>query len=281
MPKFGAHAFIWIDDWTVEKGNLAIAKAGESGFDFIEIPLLRPNEFDPTAHKDSLANAGLDATGSLVLPAGAHMPENPYGAKEFLISALEKLEAIGGDYLCGCIAFTLGYFTGSSPTKVERQVVVDTLGEVALDARGRGITLGLEVVNRYETYLYNSLADARETIRAVGADNLRLHADTYHMNIEEEGFYQPLVQCADVLGYMHMSESHRGLIGSGTVDWDEVFRGLADADYSGPLVLESFSAMNPDLAAATKLWRPPKQPPEILARHGLEFLRKRAEEYGL
>lgn len=281
MPKFGAHAFIWIDDWTVEKGNLAIAKAGESGFDFIEIPLLRPNEFDPTAHKDSLANAGLDATGSLVLPAGVHMPENPHGAKEFLVSALEKLEAIGGDYLCGCIAFTLGYFTGSSPTKTERQVVVDTLGEVALDARGRGITLGLEVVNRYETYLYNSLADARETIRAVGADNLKLHADTYHMNIEEEGFYQPLVQCADVLGYMHMSESHRGLIGSGTVDWDEVFRGLADADYSGPLVLESFAAMNPDLAAATKLWRPPKQPPEILARHGLELLRKHAEEYGL
>ncbi len=137
------------------------------------------------------------------------------------------------------------------------------------------------MVNRYETYLYNSLADARETIRTIGTDNLKLHADTYHMNNEEEDFCQPLVKCADVLGYMHMSESHRGLIGSGTVDWDEVFRGLADADYSGPLVLESFSAMNPDLAAATKLWRPPKQPPEILAGHGLEFLRKHAEEYGL
>jgi len=49
----------------------------------------------------------------------------------------------------------------------------------------------------------------------------------------------------------------------------------------GPLVLESFAAINPDLQAATKLWRPPNQPPEVLAREGLRFLRSLAEEYDL
>jgi D-psicose/D-tagatose/L-ribulose 3-epimerase len=101
------------------------------------------------------------------------------------------------------------------------------------------------------------------------------------MNIEEEGLYKSLVDCADVLGYMHMSENHRGLLGSGTVNWDEVFRGLVDANYKGPLVVKSFPAINPDLATAIKLWRPPTESSEFLAREGLKFLREHAEKYGL
>lgn len=279
MPKFGAHAFVWIDEWTTEKGNYTIAEAGRQGFDFIEIPLLKPQEFDAAAHKQALAQAGIYATASLVLPKDAHMPDQPQRAREFLIGALDKLEAIGGNYLCGCLAYSLGTFTGAPPMQAERQTVIETLGQVAVEANKRGITLGLEVVNRYEGYLYNSLADARATIKAIGADNLQLHADTYHMNIEEEGFYKPLVECADVLGYLHMSESHRGLLGTGTVNWDEVFRGLADGHYRGPLVLESFAAINPDLIAATRLWRPPKHDSAVLASQGLSFLKEKARAH--
>ncbi len=276
MPEYGAHTFLWIDEWTTEKGNQAIAATGEIGFDFIEISLLKPEEFEAAAHKKALAEAGIEATGSLVLPEWAHMPEEPEKASQFLVSALEKLEAVGGTYLGGCIAFALGKFSG------ERQVVIDTLGQVALEAKKRGITLGIEVVNRYESNLYNTLADTREAILTIGADNIVIHADTYHMNIEEEeGLYKPLVDCADVLGYMHMSENHRGLLGHGTVNWEQVFRGLVDANYKGPLVVKSFPAVNPDLAAAIRLWRPPTQPSEFLAREGLKFLREQAEKYGL
>ena len=280
-PRFGAHAFLWIDEWTIEKGNHAIAAAGKAGFDFIEIPLLRPSEFDPDAHKPALAAAGIGATASLVLPNDAHMPHAPQKAMAFLVNALDKLAALGGDYLCGCLAFALGIFTGVAPTGAERQIVIGCLKEISAEAERRGIKLGFEVVNRYEGYLYNTLADACETIRAVGSDHLKLHADTYHMNIEEEGFYQPLIDSSDVLGYMHMSESHRGLVGSGTVNWEDVFRGLADANYKGPLVLESFAAINPDLQAATKLWRPPNQPSDVLASAGLKVLKQYADRYHL
>lgn len=281
MPRFGAHAFLWIDDWTSEKGNRAINEAAAGEFDFIEIPLLRPREFDAAIHKQVLRDAGIEATASLVLPADAHMPEQPEAAVTFLIEALDKLEAVGGTYLCGCIAYHLGRLTGQPPTASERQVVVETLAVVVAEARKRGITLGFEVCNRYETYMYNTLADGREAIKQVGADNLQLHADTYHMNIEEEGFRDPLVDAADVLGYIHMSESHRGMVGSGTVSWDEVFNGLVAAQYTGPLVLESFAAINPDLAAATCLWRPPRHEPGVLATEGLKFLREGASRVGL
>jgi len=243
MPMYGAHTFLWIDEWTTEKGNKAIAATAEAGFDFIEISLLRPDEFDVAAHKKALTEAGIEATGSLVLPEWAHMPEEPAKAKQFLSSALEKLEAVGGTYLGGCIAFALGKFTG------DRQVVIDTLGEVAVDAKKRGITLGIEVVNRYESNLYNTVVDTRETILASGADNIKVHVDTYHMLYEEEGFYKPLVEM--------------------------------DAHYKGPMVVKSFPAVNPDLAAAIKLWRPPTQSSEFLAREGLKFLKEHAEKYGL
>ena len=275
MPKYGAHTFLWIDEWTTEKGNRAIAATGEAGFDFIEISLMRPDEFDAAATKKALAAAGIEAKGSLVLPEWAHMPEQPEKARQFLISALEALEAVGATYLGGCIAFALGKFTG------DRQVVIDTLGEVAEDAKKRGITLGIEVVNRYESNLYNTMAVTRETILDIGANNIKIHVDTYHSLYEEEGFYKPLVENADLLGYMHMSENHRGLLGTGTVNWDEVFRGLADANYTGPMVVKSFPAVNPDLAAAIKLWRPPTQSSDFLAREGLKFLRKNVEKYGL
>jgi len=281
MPKYGAHAFVWVDEWTTEKGNHAISEAGRQGYDFIEIPLLKPAEFDARAHKQALADAGIYATASLVLPNDAHMPAQPKRAKQFLMSALDKLEAVGGNYLCGCIAYALGVFTGAPPTDAERQTVIQVLGEVAVEAKKRGITLGLEVVNRHEGYVYNSLADGRATIKVIGADNIQLHADTYHMNIEEEGFYKPLIECADVLGYIHMSESHRGRLGTGTVNWDEVFRGLADAHYKGPLVLEAFSAINPDLVASTRLWRPPKDAPTVIAGEGLAFMRQGAQRVGL
>lgn len=281
MPTFGAHAFVFIGDWNTESGNHAISRAGHYGFDFIEIPLLDPDGFDAVSHRAALDVAGIGATCSLVLPKGAHMPRYPDKALAFLRRALDKTAAVGSTYLCGCIAYDLGYLTGGPPTQAERQTVIDTLKILAEEAAAKGITLGLEACNRYETYLYNSLADARETVLAVGADNLKLHADTYHMNIEEEGFYSPLVETADVLDYIHMSESHRGLVGSGTVNWDQVWQGLAEIQFEGKLVLESFAAINPDLAAATCLWRPPNQGPDVLAPEGLAFLKAGARAVGL
>jgi D-psicose/D-tagatose/L-ribulose 3-epimerase len=279
--KYGTHTFVWIDEWSKEKGNRAIVAAADLGFDFIEVSLTKPDEFDASDHRDVLSQTGMRVTTSLVLPAWAHMPENPNGAKEYLTRALDMAESINSTYLCGCIAYALGRFGGSVPVDVEKRTIVNTLGEVALDAKRRGICLGIEVVNRYESHLYNTLADARQTILAIGLDNVKIHVDTYHMNYEEAGFYQPLVDCRDVLGYVHMSENHRGRLGSGTIQWDEVFRGLSDADYSGPLVLKCFAAVNPDLATAIKLWRPPQESPRLLAAEGLRFLRERAERFGL
>jgi D-psicose/D-tagatose/L-ribulose 3-epimerase len=281
MVRFGAHAFVWIGEWNTDDGNYAIAQAGDIGFDFIEIPLLKPHEFDVASHRQALQAAGIDATCSLVLPDDAHMPHEPEKALDFLRAAMDTMQALGSTYLGGCIAYSLGTLTGKPPTDDEINTVVQALKTLSDEADTRGITLALEACNRYETYVYNALADARETIQRVGADNLKLHADTYHMNIEEEGFYTPIIEAADVLDYIHMSESHRGLVGSGTVNWDDIWRALGEIQFDGHLVLESFAAINPDLAAATCLWRPPNESSDTIARAGLQFLKDGAAQHGL
>lgn len=281
MIRYGAHAFVWIGDWTAKAGDDTIRRAAETGFDLLEIPLLDPETFDAKRHRRVLQETGLEAAVSLALPRELHLPDHPEGAKRFLRRVLDHMEELGSTYLAGCLGYALGRLTGAPPTADERLRIVEGLRDVAEDARGRGITLALEACNRYETHLYNTLHDTREAVLAIGAPNMQLHADTYHMNIEEEGFYTPLVEAADVLGHVHMSESHRGLVGSGTVAWDEVFRGLKDARFAGNLVLESFAAINPTIAAATCLWRPTNQPPEVLATRGLAFLQEGAARHGL
>lgn len=281
MPKFGCHAFVWVGEWDTDAGNYAIGQVARTGFEYIEMPLLKPSEFDAASHRAALERAGIRGTCSLALPREVHLPFYPELARQFLYEALEKVEAVGSEYLGGCIAYHLGTLTGKPPTAEERALVVQVLRDVAGEAARRGITILLEPCNRYETYLYNTLADVRETILAVGAPNLKLHADTYHMNVEEEGFYNPIVQARDVLHYIHMSESHRGLVGSGNVHWDEIWRALAEIEFDGFLVLESFAAVNPDLQAATCLWRPPNQSSAVLASGGLSFLQQGAANAGL
>lgn len=281
MPIYGAHAYLWIKDWNDIDGKIAIDGAARAGFDFIELPIYNLSGFNGKTARKYLSDAGISAVAATVLPPDAHMPENPKAAKQYLYKVLDQVENAGGFALGGCIAYALEKFTGAPPTNAERQIVIDTLSEVGFEAKKRGIQLFIEVLNRYETYLYNTLADTRETVTAIGADLVQVQADTYHMNIEEEGFYKPIVQCGDALGYIHISESHRGLLGTGTVNWDEVFRGLAEALYKGPLALEFFLDISPDLMAATKLWRPPKIDPHTMAVKSLSFMKTYAEEYNL
>lgn len=281
MPTFGAHAFIWVGDWTTESGGQAIAAAGRSGVDLIEIPMLRPDRFDAPRHKAELEEAGLSAICSLVLPPEAHMPTRPDRARDFLRLAIDTVAALGSPFLGGVLYGNLGTLTGAPPTAEERATCARVLREVASHAADKGVTLGLEPVNRYETYLYNTIADTLGLIDEIGADNVTIHADTYHMNVEEPGFRGPIVAAGKRLGCIHLSESDRGVPGQGNVHWDEVFAGLAASGYDGPLVLESFAAINPDLAGATCMWRTPNYTSDQLVSEGVAFLRERAAAAGI
>ena len=276
---FGAHAFIWAGEWTPEGAQKAIGGAAEAGLDFVEIPLLRPESIDITATRALLDRYGIGCTCSLGLPKAAHLPSAPEKAESFLESAVDVAAGLEAPVLCGVLYAHLGTLTGRPPEQEELEDVARVLKNVARYAAERGVSLGVEAVNRYETYLINLAEQANAMLDRVGEPNVFVHLDTYHMNIEEKGFYEPIVATGPRMHYIHLSESDRGTPGTGNVHWDEVFRSLKAIDYDGYLVMESFAAINEDLAGATALWRDVVGDPETLIRDGLSFLRGKAAEH--
>jgi D-psicose/D-tagatose/L-ribulose 3-epimerase len=259
-------------------GTESYRGAAESGLDFVEIPLLRPESMDITATRALLDRYGVGCTCSLGLPKAAHLPSAPEKAQSFLESAVDVAAGLEAPVLCGVLYAHLGTLTGRPPEE-ELEDVERVLKNVARYASERGVSLGVEAVNRYETHLINLAEQADAMLDRVGEPNVFVHLDTYHMNIEEKGFYEPIVATGPRMHYIHLSESDRGTPGTGNVHWDEVFRGLKAIDFDGYLVMESFAAINEDLAGATALWRDVVGDPETLIRDGLSFLRSKAAEH--
>ena len=280
-PAFGAHAFIWAGEWTRECAERVISGAAEAGLDFVEIPLLDPSSIDVEHTRSLLDRYGLGCSCSLGLPAEIHLPSNPEGARRFLDGAVEATAALGSPVLTGCLYTHVGTLTGKPPEPSELQAVAHVLKRTARRAAEYGVELGIEAINRYETYLVNLASQAGELLDRIDETNVFAHLDTYHMNIEEKGFYEPIVSLGSRLGYMHLSESDRGTPGTANVHWDEVFRGLKDIDYGGALAMESFAAVNEALIGATALWRDVVGDPDDLVRDGLAFLRARGKEHGV
>jgi D-psicose/D-tagatose/L-ribulose 3-epimerase len=281
MPQFGAHAFIWASEWTPEGAEKVIRGASEAELDFVEIPLLHPESMDVSRTRELLDRYGLGCTCSLGLPKTAHLPFAPDAAERFLQAAVDVTAALGSDALSGAIYTHLGTLTRKPATEDELAKVARVIKSVARYAAEQEVSLGIEAINRYETYLINLASQAEEMLNRIDEANVFIHLDTYHMNIEEKGFYDPIVATGPRMRYIHLSESDRGTPGTGNVNWDDVFRGLQAIGYDGRLVMESFAAVNEDIIGATALWRDVVGDPQALIRDGLAFLRKKADEHHL
>ena len=118
-------------------------------------------------------------------------------------------------------------------------------------------------------------------IDRVGADNMFIHLDTYHMNIEEKGAANGILAAREHRKYIHLSESDRGVPGAGTCDWDEIFATMAAIGFDGGLAMESFINLPPQIASGLSVWRPVADSAEQVMQNGLPFLRNKAIQYGL
>ncbi|WP_235866504.1 sugar phosphate isomerase/epimerase family protein [Primorskyibacter flagellatus] len=259
----------------------AVTKAKSYGMDFLEIALLDPPSVDAAHSRQMLEAAQMRAVCSLGLPQEVWASHNPDGAVDFLTVALDKCAAIGAEALSGVVYGGIGERTGQPPTQAELDNVADAMTRAARHAKSLGLLFGIEPVNRYETHLINTGWQAVEMIERIGADNIFVHLDTYHMNIEEKGIAQGIIDARDHLRYIHLSESDRGTPGAGTIAWDEIYSALRAIGFKGGLAMESFINMPPALANGLSVWRPVASGETEVMENGLPFLRNKARQYGL
>ena len=279
MPIFGTTILSFIPGWSAEGGRIAIEKTAAYGFDMLEIILPASLDFDPKATKKQLDHYGIAGRCTLNLPTDCHLPFYPEKATAIMKAAIDKVADMEGDFLGGVLHSAIAQFTGQPCTKEERLIVRQVFTEVAGYARERNITIAPEPINRYESYVFTAAGEVLEMIDSIGDGNIGLHLDTFHMNIEERNFYDPIISAGSRLKHLHITESDRGMLGEGNVHWDDLFRGLAEINYQGPLVLENFSSEIRELVGPTSLWRPSNYNSEDLAKASLAFMRKMVEKW--
>ncbi len=279
MPKFGTSYLSFIPSWSPEGGAYAIEKTAEFGFDMLEICLPPSLNFDTPTVKKQLKAAGIECRLTLNIPQSCHLPAQPKKALQLIKGALDIVAEMEGNFLGGVLHSAIGEFTRQPCSTKEREIVKEVFFELASYAAEREITIAPEPINRYESYVLTSAKEVLDLINATQAKNIGVHLDTFHMNIEEANFYDPIVSCGNHLKHLHITESDRGMTGEGNVRWDDFFKALGEINYQGPLVLENFSSEIKELVGPTSLWRPSKYNSEDLAKGSLAFMKAMVEKW--
>lgn len=274
----GAHALVFSGTFNEEGLRRSIEGTRRAGFDLIEIPLMDAAGFDAAFASTILHDNDLAVTASLGLTDETDLtsddPMVVRAGEELLERCLDHVATMGGDVLCGVIYSAMRkYARPATPQGVANSQAA--IGRLAEQAAQRGIRLSLEVVNRYESHVFNTGRGALTFLDGIDSENVSVHLDTYHMNIEESDLFQPVHDVGARLGYVHIGESHRGYLGTGTVDFGSFFRALHDISYDGPVVFESFSSavVSAELSNTLGIWRNLWQDSDDLAAHANRFIR--------
>jgi D-psicose/D-tagatose/L-ribulose 3-epimerase len=276
--KIGMNMLLW--GVHIDPGHIPIfAGLAEAGYDGVEIPVVGQTTAELKTMAAACDDLGLARTASALVGAESN-PISPdrtvrAAAVDNLKKAIDAARLIGAEILIGGIYQAHKYFTGSGPTEREWNWSADYLRTCGEYARQAGVNLGLEALNRFEVFLINTSSECRRMVEQVALDTVGVHYDTHHANIEDPDPRTALLHLQGVLSHVHLSESHRGTLGTGQVDWDANFAALHEIDYSGWLVIEAFGTADPGLAGAANVWRNAFHSPEELYRSGIDFIRAR------
>ena len=274
--KYGINLYLWADD--MHDSLMPVLQSLKTmGYDGVEVPIfdLDIAKWKGWAHR--LDDLGLERTANTVI-APEHNPVSSdpkvrAAAYDHMRSVVDCCAAVGSSILCGPHQVALGVFTGSGPTAEEWKRSVDHIRRVAEYAAPANVILTEEVVNRFELYHLNTLDQAIRFVDEVGHPNCKIHLDTFHAHIEEKNPADAIRRAGPRIAHVHISENDRGVPGTGSVAWVDTFAALADIGYDGWLTVEAFGNFLPNLAAATKIWRPLFDSEAQLAADALAFLR--------
>ncbi len=282
--QLGIHAMARTPHWSNESLPL-IHRVASLGLDFIEIPLMGIDDIDTVAIRRSAEEAGIGVVTSSVLSDATDITSADAGIRRagvaYLQRCIDATAEMGAPQFSGVVYCSHGKRPEGRPTADDWKRSADGLSTAAEHAQDAGIMLGIEPVNRYESPLINTCEQALQLTAMIGASNVKVHLDTYHMNIEEKSWKDPVVTAGDRLCHFHLCENDRGIPGTGLVDWQELFEGLARIGYRGYAALESFIDVSDDMVAGTAVWRDLAPSGDVLVNEGTAFLRGLIQQHGL
>jgi D-psicose/D-tagatose/L-ribulose 3-epimerase len=276
--RYGLNLFLWTTDVRDEHLPL-VEQAREYGYDGVEVPIGSEMSTRPERLREALDAAGVACTTMTNVGAGRHTaspdPAVRRRALEELRFAIDASHTMGSETLVGPYQAAYAYFTGSGPTDEELDWSAEVLREASEEAAAAGIRLAVEFLNRHEGYLLNTMEQSADLARRVDHPAFGVLYDTHHAHAEEDDVGAAIRGGIDHIYEVHFSESNRGSLGAGLVDWDATCAALRDAGYDGWIVAEAFAHDVPRLSSAAHVWRSTFPSKDEFARTAIGFMRER------
>ena len=277
--RFGINTFLFTSPFTTKSTSL-FPKFKKWGFETVEIPIEAPEHVDSIKVKTALDRNGL-VCGSVCACMGPGRDFRGTGkdqreAMQYCKALIDHMVNLGCPSLIGPVYSVVGKADAVEPKQQKKEfaLVVKNLKVLAAYAEKKGVQICVEPLNRFETDFLNTCEKGLRLIKAVGSPALKLHLDTFHMNIEEKNQAASIRKAGKLLGHFHACGSDRGTPGNDHIDWVPIVKALKGIRYKGDVVIESFTTDVKVIARAAAIWRRMEPTREEIAVKGLKFLKK-------
>lgn len=240
----------------VLRGNYIenIKKASDMGYDSVEIHVNDPKTLDVEQILKACRRYNVDVStlgtgmGYVIDGLSFTSPDENIRKKavERILGHVEAAGKMGAKVIIGSIR-------GTIPDRIESKKYQKYAAEctkMCLEkAEAKGVTLLVEAINRYETNFINTAQDGLEFISKLNSKYIKIHLDTFHMNIEEDDLTKSIIMAGKHLGHMHFADSNRWYPGRGHIAFEEIIKALKEIDYDMAVAFECLPMPSPEEAA--------------------------------
>src|SRR2546423_8425963 len=277
--RFGINTFLFTSPFTNESTRL-FKQFRKWGFDSVELPIEDPSHIDPVHVRRELERNNL-VCGSVCACMGPDRDlrgnaKQQRTGLEYMLQLIDQMVVLDCPSLIGPVYSAVGRADAVPPNEYRKQwrTVVKNLKKLCRYAEESGKQGCLEPLNRFETDFINTCDQALKMVKDVGSPALKVHLDTFHMNIEEKDQGAAIRKAGKLLKHFHACGSDRGTPGNDHIEWGPIARALKSIGYKGDVVIESFTTDVKVIARAAAIWRKMEPTRDEIAVKGLKFLKK-------
>ncbi len=276
--RIGINTFLFTSPFTNESTKL-FKTFKKWGFDTVELPIEDPSHIDPAHVKRELDKHGL-VCGSVCACMGPGRDlrgtvQDQKTGLSYMKTLIDQMVVLDCPSLIGPVYSEVGRADAVAPEDYKKQwaTVVKHLKTLSAYAEKNGRQICLEPLNRFETDFINTVDQGLKMLRDVGSPALKLHLDTFHMNIEEKNQAAAIKKAGKHLAHFHACGSDRGTPGNDHIDWAPIVAALKSVKYKGDVVIESFTTDVKVIARAAAIWRRMEPTRDEIAVKGIKFLK--------
>lgn len=222
--------------------NLIAGQAKIIGYDGIELHLRSPEDLDLGDVLNACANASISvsavASGLAFVRDGLCLidPDQTIRRKAIqrLLSFIDWVAPLNAGLIVGSMRGNLPLDDSSKYFNY----YTEAIRELAAYAESKSVNLLIECINRYENNYINTAEECLSFLDLIDSPSVKMHLDTFHMNIEESNMLKAISLAADTLGYFHVADNTRQACGTGSIDFKPILTALEEINYDGFVTVE-------------------------------------------